>query len=111
VFQTGGQSNPLSDAIRSAVTPRTFRVFEISEGATELCNFLRDPKMRGQATSEPISNRIDRGGPFARRSGVREIVGRPPKDTRTTGMDRYGKPRLNDYYNNSTESNRSIGSG
>jgi ribosomal protein S12 methylthiotransferase len=39
---------PLSDAVRSAVTPRHFAYLKISEGCDRLCTFCAIPKMRGK---------------------------------------------------------------
>ncbi|MCC9656133.1 30S ribosomal protein S12 methylthiotransferase RimO [Rhodopirellula halodulae] len=85
--------NPLSDAMRAAVTPRHFAYLKISEGCDRLCTFCAIPKMRGKHFSKPIEQVVEE----ARRlgdSGVREVV-IVAQDTTYYGMDRYGEPRLN----------------
>ncbi|MEO1525936.1 MAG: 30S ribosomal protein S12 methylthiotransferase RimO [Planctomycetota bacterium] len=85
---------PLSDAVRTAVTPRHFAYLKISEGCDRLCTFCAIPKMRGKHFSKPIEQVVDE----ARRlsdSGVREIV-IVAQDTTYYGKDLYGKPRLAD---------------
>ncbi|EMI41832.1 30S ribosomal protein S12 methylthiotransferase RimO [Rhodopirellula sp. SWK7] len=86
--------NPLSDAVRSAVTPRHFAYLKISEGCDRLCTFCAIPKMRGKHFSKPIEQIIEEADRLGR-SGVRELVV-VAQDTTYYGMDRYGKPRLND---------------
>ncbi|WDQ17302.1 30S ribosomal protein S12 methylthiotransferase RimO [Rhodopirellula sp. P2] len=85
--------NPLSDAMRSAVTPRHFAYLKISEGCDRLCTFCAIPKMRGKHFSKPIEQIIDEAKRLGD-SGVREIVV-VAQDTTYYGMDRYGEPRLN----------------
>ncbi|MEL6108494.1 MAG: 30S ribosomal protein S12 methylthiotransferase RimO [Planctomycetota bacterium] len=83
---------PLSDAVRTAVTPRHFAYLKISEGCDRLCTFCAIPKMRGKHYSKPIEQVVDE----ARRlgdSGVREIVV-VAQDTTYFGKDLYGEPRL-----------------
>ncbi len=85
---------PLSDAVRSSVTPKHFAYLKISEGCDRLCTFCAIPKMRGKHYSKPIEQVIDE----ARRlgdSGVREVV-IVAQDTTYYGKDLYGQPRLND---------------
>ncbi|EMI55761.1 30S ribosomal protein S12 methylthiotransferase RimO [Rhodopirellula sallentina] len=86
--------NPLSDAVRSAVTPRHFAYLKISEGCDRLCTFCAIPKMRGKHFSKPIEQIVEEADRLGR-SGVKEIVV-VAQDTTYYGMDRYGKPRLND---------------
>ena len=86
--------NPLSDAMRSAVTPRHFAYLKISEGCDRLCTFCAIPNMRGKHFSKPIEQVVDEAKRLGD-SGVREIVV-VAQDTTYYGMDRYGKPRLND---------------
>jgi ribosomal protein S12 methylthiotransferase len=86
--------NPLSDAVRAAVTPRHFAYLKISEGCDRLCTFCAIPKMRGKHFSKPIEQIVDEAQRLGR-SGVREIVV-VAQDTTYYGMDRYGKPRLTD---------------
>ena len=45
---------PLSDAVRSPVTPRHFAYLKVSEGCDRLCTFCAIPKMRGKHYSKPI---------------------------------------------------------
>ncbi|PHQ33788.1 30S ribosomal protein S12 methylthiotransferase RimO [Rhodopirellula bahusiensis] len=85
--------NPLSDAMRSAVTPRHFAYLKISEGCDRLCTFCAIPKMRGKHFSKPIEQIVDEAKRLGD-SGVREIVV-VAQDTTYYGMDRYGEPRLN----------------
>ncbi|HBE63774.1 MAG TPA: 30S ribosomal protein S12 methylthiotransferase RimO [Rhodopirellula baltica] len=85
--------NPLSDAMRSAVTPRHFAYLKISEGCDRLCTFCAIPKMRGKHFSKPIEQIIDEAKRLGD-SGVREVV-IVAQDTTYYGMDRYGEPRLN----------------
>lgn len=85
--------NPLSDAMRSAVTPRHFAYLKISEGCDRLCTFCAIPKMRGKHFSKPIEQIIDEAKRLGD-SGVREVVV-VAQDTTYYGMDRYGEPRLN----------------
>ncbi len=86
--------NPLSDAVRSAVTPRHFAYLKISEGCDRLCTFCAIPKMRGKHFSKPIEQIVEEAERLGR-SGVRELVV-VAQDTTYYGLDRYGKPRLND---------------
>ncbi|TWU16732.1 30S ribosomal protein S12 methylthiotransferase RimO [Allorhodopirellula heiligendammensis] len=86
--------NPLSDGVRSAVTPRHFAYLKISEGCDRLCTFCAIPKMRGKHFSKPIEQIIEEAERLGR-SGVRELVV-VAQDTTYYGMDRYGKPRLNE---------------
>ena len=44
---------PLSDAVRSAVTPRHFAYLKISEGCDRLCTFCAIPNMRGKNYTIP----------------------------------------------------------
>jgi len=84
--------NPLSDAVRAAVTPRHFAYLKISEGCDRLCTFCAIPKMRGKHFSKPIEQVVDEAKRLGD-SGVREIVV-VAQDTTYYGMDRYGQPRL-----------------
>lgn len=86
--------NPLSDSVRSAVTPRHFAYLKISEGCDRLCTFCAIPKMRGKHFSKPIEQIVEEAERLGR-SGVREVVV-VAQDTTYYGIDRYGKPRLND---------------
>ncbi|TWT66402.1 30S ribosomal protein S12 methylthiotransferase RimO [Allorhodopirellula solitaria] len=86
--------NPLSDGIRSAVTPRHFAYLKISEGCDRLCTFCAIPKMRGKHFSKPIEQIVEEAERLGR-SGVRELVV-VAQDTTYYGMDRYGEPRLNE---------------
>lgn len=86
--------NPLSDGLRAAVTPRHFAYLKISEGCDRLCTFCAIPKMRGKHFSKPMEQIVEEAERLGR-SGVREIVV-VAQDTTYYGMDRYGKPRLND---------------
>ncbi len=86
--------NPLSDSVRSAVTPRHFAYLKISEGCDRLCTFCAIPKMRGKHFSKPIEQIVEEAERLGR-SGVRELVV-VAQDTTYYGLDRYGKPRLND---------------
>ncbi|TWT84815.1 Ribosomal protein S12 methylthiotransferase RimO [Planctomycetes bacterium CA13] len=85
---------PLSDAVRSAVTPRHFAYLKISEGCDRLCTFCAIPKMRGKHFSKPMEQVIDEAKRLGD-SGVREIVV-VAQDTTYYGKDLYGQPRLND---------------
>ncbi len=85
---------PLSDAIRSSVTPRHFAYLKISEGCDRLCTFCAIPKMRGKHYSKPIEQVIDEAKRLGD-SGVREVV-IVAQDTTYYGKDLYGQPRLND---------------
>nr|WP_231615927.1 30S ribosomal protein S12 methylthiotransferase RimO [Novipirellula artificiosorum] len=83
---------PLSDAVRSAVTPRHFAYLKISEGCDRLCTFCAIPKMRGKHYSKPIEQVVDEAKRLGD-SGVREIVV-VAQDTTYYGKDLYGQPRL-----------------
>lgn len=83
---------PLSDAVRSAVTPRHFAYLKISEGCDRLCTFCAIPKMRGKHYSKPIEQVVDEAKRLGD-SGVREIV-IVAQDTTYYGKDLYGEPRL-----------------
>jgi len=83
---------PLSDAVRSAVTPRHFAYLKISEGCDRLCTFCAIPKMRGKHYSKPIEQVIDEAKRLGD-SGVKEIVV-VAQDTTYYGKDLYGEPRL-----------------
>lgn len=85
---------PLSDAVRSPVTPRHFAYLKISEGCDRLCTFCAIPKMRGKHYSKPIEQVVDEAKRLGD-SGVREIV-IVAQDTTYYGKDLYGEPRLND---------------
>jgi ribosomal protein S12 methylthiotransferase len=85
---------PLSDAVRTPVTPRHFAYLKISEGCDRLCTFCAIPKMRGKHYSKPIEQVIDEAKRLGD-SGVREVVV-VAQDTTYYGKDLYGKPRLND---------------
>ncbi|MEM6978072.1 MAG: 30S ribosomal protein S12 methylthiotransferase RimO [Planctomycetota bacterium] len=86
--------NPLSDAVRSAVTPRHFAYLKISEGCDRNCTFCAIPGMRGKHFSKPIEQIVDEAKRLGD-SGVREIVV-VAQDTTYYGIDRYGEPRLRD---------------
>jgi len=83
---------PLSDAVRSPVTPRHFAYLKISEGCDRLCTFCAIPKMRGKHYSKPIEQVIDEAKRLGD-SGVREVV-IVAQDTTYYGKDLYGQPRL-----------------
>ncbi|TWU02518.1 30S ribosomal protein S12 methylthiotransferase RimO [Stieleria varia] len=85
---------PLSDAVRTAVTPRHFAYLKISEGCDRLCTFCAIPKMRGKHYSKPIEQVVDEAKRLGE-SGVREIVV-VAQDTTYYGKDLYGQPRLSD---------------
>ena len=85
---------PLSDAIRTAVTPRHFAYLKISEGCDRLCTFCAIPKMRGKHYSKPMEQVIDEAKRLGD-SGVREVV-IVAQDTTYYGKDLYGEPRLAD---------------
>ncbi len=85
---------PLSDAVRSPVTPRHFAYLKISEGCDRLCTFCAIPKMRGKHYSKPIEQVVDEAKRLGD-SGVREIV-IVAQDTTYYGTDLYGQPRLSD---------------
>lgn len=85
---------PLSDAVRTAVTPRHFAYLKISEGCDRLCTFCAIPKMRGKHYSKPIEQVVDEARRLGE-SGVREAV-IVAQDTTYYGKDLYGKPRLAD---------------
>ncbi|WP_442505749.1 30S ribosomal protein S12 methylthiotransferase RimO [Novipirellula sp. SH528] len=84
--------NPLSDGVRSAVTPRHFAYLKISEGCDRLCTFCAIPKMRGKHYSKPMEQVIDEAKRLGD-SGVKEIVV-VAQDTTYYGKDLYGTPRL-----------------
>jgi ribosomal protein S12 methylthiotransferase len=83
---------PLSDAVRSAVTPRHFAYLKISEGCDRLCTFCAIPKMRGKHYSKPIEQVVEEAKRLGD-SGVREVVV-VAQDTTYYGKDLYGQPRL-----------------
>ncbi|TWU66430.1 Ribosomal protein S12 methylthiotransferase RimO [Crateriforma conspicua] len=83
---------PLSDSMRSAITPRHFAYLKISEGCDRLCTFCAIPKMRGKHYSKPIEQVVDEAKRLGD-SGVREVVV-VAQDTTYYGMDLYGRPRL-----------------
>lgn len=83
---------PLSDAVRSAITPRHFAYLKISEGCDRLCTFCAIPKMRGKHYSKPIEQVVDEAKRLGD-SGVKEIVV-VAQDTTYYGKDLYGEPRL-----------------
>lgn len=83
---------PLSDAVRSAVTPRHFAYLKISEGCDRLCTFCAIPKMRGKHYSKPIEQVVDEAKRLGE-SGVREVV-IVAQDTTYYGKDLYGEPKL-----------------
>ena len=83
---------PLSDAVRTAVTPRHFAYLKISEGCDRLCTFCAIPKMRGKHYSKPMEQVIDEAKRLGD-SGVREVV-IVAQDTTYYGKDLYGEPRL-----------------
>ena len=83
---------PLSDSVRSAVTPRHFAYLKISEGCDRLCTFCAIPKMRGKHYSKPIEQVVDEAKRLGD-SGVREVVV-VAQDTTYYGKDLYGQPRL-----------------
>ncbi len=85
---------PLSDNIRSAITPRHFAYLKISEGCDRLCTFCAIPKMRGKHYSKPIEQVVDEAKRLGD-SGVREVV-IVAQDTTYYGKDLYGEPRLTD---------------
>jgi ribosomal protein S12 methylthiotransferase len=83
---------PLSDAVRTAVTPRHFAYLKISEGCDRLCTFCAIPNMRGKHYSKPIEQVVDEAKRLGD-SGVREVV-IVAQDTTYYGKDLYGEPRL-----------------
>ena len=83
---------PLSDSVRSAVTPRHFAYLKISEGCDRLCTFCAIPKMRGKHFSKPIEQVVQEAKTLGE-SGVREVV-IVAQDTTYYGKDIYGKPKL-----------------
>ena len=83
---------PLSDAVRSPVTPRHFAYLKISEGCDRLCTFCAIPKMRGKHYSKPIEQVVDEAKRLGD-AGVREVV-IVAQDTTYYGKDLYGEPRL-----------------
>ncbi|MEM8670640.1 MAG: 30S ribosomal protein S12 methylthiotransferase RimO [Planctomycetota bacterium] len=85
---------PLSDAVRTAITPRHFAYLKISEGCDRKCTFCAIPKMRGKHYSKPIEQVIDEAKRLGD-SGVREVI-IVAQDTTYYGKDLYGEPRLND---------------
>lgn len=84
--------NPLSDAVRAAVTPKHFAYLKISEGCDRLCTFCAIPKMRGKHYSKPMEQVIEEARRLGE-SGVRELV-IVAQDTTYYGKDLYGEPRL-----------------
>ena len=85
---------PLSDAVRTAITPRHFAYLKISEGCDRLCTFCAIPKMRGKHFSKPIEQVVDEAKRLGD-SGVREVI-IVAQDTTYYGKDLYGEPRLSD---------------
>ena len=83
---------PLSDAVRSPVTPRHFAYLKISEGCDRLCTFCAIPKMRGKHYSKPIEQVVDEAKRLGE-GGVREVV-IVAQDTTYYGKDLYGQPKL-----------------
>ncbi len=83
---------PLSDAVRSPVTPRHFAYLKISEGCDRLCTFCAIPKMRGKHYSKPIEQVVEEAKRLGD-AGVREVV-IVAQDTTYYGRDLYGEARL-----------------
>ena len=83
---------PLSDAVRSPVTPRHFAYLKVSEGCDRLCTFCAIPKMRGKHYSKPIEQVVDEAKRLGD-AGVREIV-IVAQDTTYYGRDLYGESKL-----------------
>ena len=83
---------PLSDSVRSPVTPRHFAYLKISEGCDRLCTFCAIPRMRGKHYSKPIEQVVEEAKRLGD-SGVREVVV-VAQDTTYYGKDLYGEPRL-----------------
>ena len=85
---------PLSDAVRSPVTPRHFAYLKISEGCDRLCTFCAIPKMRGKHYSKPIEQVVSEAQKLGD-AGVREVV-IVAQDTTYYGRDLYGEARLSE---------------
>ena len=85
---------PLSDAVRSPVTPRHFAYLKISEGCDRLCTFCAIPKMRGKHYSKPIEQVVSEAQRLGD-AGVREVV-IVAQDTTYYGRDLYGEARLSE---------------
>ncbi|MCH1439556.1 MAG: 30S ribosomal protein S12 methylthiotransferase RimO, partial [Rubripirellula sp.] len=85
---------PLSDAVRSPVTPRHFAYLKISEGCDRLCTFCAIPKMRGKHYSKPIEQVVEEAQRLGD-AGVREVV-IVAQDTTYYGRDLYGEARLSE---------------
>lgn len=83
---------PLSDAVRSPVTPRHFAYLKVSEGCDRLCTFCAIPKMRGKHFSKPIEQVVEEAKRLGD-AGVREVV-IVAQDTTYYGRDLYGEARL-----------------
>jgi len=85
---------PLSDAVRSPVTPRHFAYLKVSEGCDRLCTFCAIPKMRGKHFSKPIEQVVEEAKRLGD-AGVREVV-IVAQDTTYYGRDLYGEARLSE---------------
>ena len=85
---------PLSDAVRSPVTPRHFAYLKVSEGCDRLCTFCAIPKMRGKHFSKPIEQVVEEAKRLGD-AGVREVV-IVAQDTTYYGRDLYGEVRLSE---------------
>ena len=85
---------PLSDAVRSPVTPRHFAYLKVSEGCDRLCTFCAIPKMRGKHYSKPIEQVVEEAKRLGD-AGVREVV-IVAQDTTYYGRDLYGEARLSE---------------
>ncbi|MAI72773.1 MAG: 30S ribosomal protein S12 methylthiotransferase RimO [Rhodopirellula sp.] len=85
---------PLSDAVRSPVTPRHFAYLKVSEGCDRLCTFCAIPKMRGKHYSKPIEQIVEEAQRLGD-AGVREVV-IVAQDTTYYGRDLYGEARLSE---------------
>lgn len=85
---------PLSDAVRSPVTPRHFAYLKISEGCDRLCTFCAIPKMRGKHYSKPIEQVVEEAQRLGD-AGVREVV-IVAQDTTYYGRDLYGEAKLSE---------------
>jgi len=85
---------PLSDAVRSPVTPRHFAYLKVSEGCDRLCTFCAIPKMRGKHYSKPIEQVVEEAQRLGD-AGVREVVV-VAQDTTYYGRDLYGEARLSE---------------